>query len=296
VIIGKGKLGQALVQWGGMGEDDLLLGRDDCIPTVLTVSNGCALNMFPVYVCVPEWEVESVILGCPKEKRNDLVFMQSACLETLLKRYGLANKKTTQCLPYFSISPFGLPVEGRVQYDVSKTDGEPKFAGQTVVCGTWRGAVAERLRKQDLHVEVMDYTYWRKQMLERLLFDSLFGLLACVHADSGEKTYGELAQNHWEEIDDMVWELSRAIANIMAVVLLTHVERRVRGLAEGPHWRDRKPQMPTCREYPFRNGMLRSLSRSFTSRGFPSPMPTHDEYLDFVRERKLVSYDVDQDI
>ncbi|EWM20623.1 hypothetical protein Naga_101524g1 [Nannochloropsis gaditana] len=91
-----------------MGEDDLLLGRDDCIPTVLTVSNGCALNMFPIDVCVPEWEVESVILGCPKEKPNDLVFMQSACLETLLKRYGWANKKTTQCLPDFSISPFGF--------------------------------------------------------------------------------------------------------------------------------------------------------------------------------------------
>ncbi|EWM23770.1 hypothetical protein Naga_100411g4 [Nannochloropsis gaditana] len=109
------------------------------------------------------------------------------------------------------------------------------------MCGTWRGAVAERLRKKDLHVEVMDCTYWRRQMLERLLFGSIFGLLACVHAGSGEKTYVQLAQNHWEKIDDMVRELSRAVANIMAVVLLTYVERRVRGLAEGPSWRDRKP-------------------------------------------------------
>ncbi len=31
----------------------------------------------------------------------------------------------------------------------------------------------------------------------------------------------------------MIWELQRAIANCMAVVLLTHTERRLRGLAEG---------------------------------------------------------------
>lgn len=41
----------------------------------------------------------------------------------------------------------------------------------------------------------------RKFMLERLLFDSVFSVISAVH---GGKTYGELAQNHWAEIDDMV--------------------------------------------------------------------------------------------
>ena len=295
VIIGKGKLGQALAEWSTFGKDDVLLGRGEAIPPTLTAANGTVYESFPIYVCVHEWQVEEVILACPTEKRNDLVFMQPACLENLLRRYGLCNKKTTQCVPYFSVSPLGRPVDGRVQYDVSKTDGEPKYAGQTAVCGLWRGAVAERLKKKGLHVDAMDYMYWRKQMLERLLFDSVFGLLACVHAGSGEKTYGELAQNHWEEIDDIVSELNRAVANIMAVVLLTHVDRRLRGLAEGPRWRDMKPRMATAQEYPYRNGVLRSLSRTFTSRGFPSPMVTHDEYLNFAQERKLVSYDVDME-
>lgn len=295
VIIGKGKLGQALAEWSTFGKDDVLVDRGETIPLTLTAANGTVYESFPIYVCVHEWQVEEVILACPKEKRNDLVFMQSACLENLLKRYGLCNKKTTQCVPYFSVSPLGLPIDGRVQYDVSKTDGEPKYAGQTSVCGLWRGAVAERLKKKGLHVVTMDYMYWRKQMLERLLFDSVFGLLACVHAGSGEKTYGELAQNHWEEIDDILSELNRAVANIMAVVLLTHVDRRLRGLAEGPSWRDKRPRMATAQEYPYRNGVLRSLSRTFTSRGFPSPMATHDEYLNFAKERKLVLYDVDME-
>lgn len=38
-------------------------------------------------------------------------------------------------------------------------------------------------------------------MLERLVFDSVFSVISTVH---GGKTYGELAQNHWAEIDDMV--------------------------------------------------------------------------------------------
>ncbi len=33
-------------------------------------------------------------------------------------------------------------------------------------------------------------------MLERLIFDAVFGLLACVHAGSGEKTYGYVV---WRE-------------------------------------------------------------------------------------------------
>ena len=115
---------------------------------------------FPIYVCVPEWEVEGVILSTPKERRADLVFMQTACLENLLKRYGLCGKKQTQCCPYFGVSAIGRPMEGRVQYDVSKSDGEPKYGGETAVCGKWRGAVAERLKRQGLSCLVLDYPFW----------------------------------------------------------------------------------------------------------------------------------------
>ena len=135
---------------------------------------------------------------CPKDKWRDLVFMQAGCMENVLKRYGLCNKKQTQCVPYFWISSIGRAVDGKVKYDTSKTvsqsashniiyirplpvilfsclrvpdmhylcmwakevihtfsfhqDGEPKYAGETVVCGEWRGAVVERLKHVCLSV------------------------------------------------------------------------------------------------------------------------------------------------
>lgn len=36
-----------------------------------------------------------------------------------------------------------------------------------------RGAVAERLQRKGLFCEPLDYTYWRKFMFERLIFDSV---------------------------------------------------------------------------------------------------------------------------
>jgi hypothetical protein len=118
-------------------------------------------------------------------------------------------------------------------------------------------------------------------------------LVALVHGN--DKTYGELAQNHWEELDDMIIEVTRGMQNTMAVVILSHAERRMRGIAEGARWKDKKPRMATKREYPFRNGVFRSLSRMFTTRGFPSPTPTHDEYLEFAQERKLIDYEINLD-
>ncbi len=106
VIIGKGRLGKALAEWGGFAGNsteegktvgDVLVGRGEALPSVLYGrGKGEAYEEFPIYVCVPEWEVEEVILACPKERWADLVFMQTACMEPLLTRYGLRHQKTTQ--------------------------------------------------------------------------------------------------------------------------------------------------------------------------------------------------------
>ncbi len=50
---------------------------------------GTTFTSFPIYVAVPEWEVEGVIQACPKDKRADLVFMQVSQL-SVLRRGGAA--------------------------------------------------------------------------------------------------------------------------------------------------------------------------------------------------------------
>ena len=61
------------------------------------------LKHFPIYVCVPEEEVADVIDSCPEEKREDLVFMSSGCLEPLLKSRGLCRGEQTQATLFFSV-------------------------------------------------------------------------------------------------------------------------------------------------------------------------------------------------
>lgn len=61
------------------------------------------MKEFPIYVCVPEDEVESVIDACPDDKREDLVFLQSGCLEPLLKSKGLCRSEQTQATLYITI-------------------------------------------------------------------------------------------------------------------------------------------------------------------------------------------------
>lgn len=61
------------------------------------------LEEFPIYVCVPEEEVASVIDSCPPEKRPDLVFLQAGCLEPLLKSRGICRPEQTQATLYFRV-------------------------------------------------------------------------------------------------------------------------------------------------------------------------------------------------
>ena len=69
--------------------------------------DGGMVREFPIYVCVPENEVASVIDSCPPEKREDLVFLQSGCLEPLLKSRGLCRNDQTQATLFFSVDKVG---------------------------------------------------------------------------------------------------------------------------------------------------------------------------------------------
>lgn len=48
-------------------------------------------------------QVAGIIDSCPQERRQDLVFMQSGCLEPLLKSRGLCRPEQTQATLFFDI-------------------------------------------------------------------------------------------------------------------------------------------------------------------------------------------------
>lgn len=86
----------------GKGED-VIVTRGGAIPLELPEVGG----KFPIYVCVKEDNVEEVIRSCPKEKVDDLVFMQEGCIETLLKKYALCGNDNTQAVINFKVVGMG---------------------------------------------------------------------------------------------------------------------------------------------------------------------------------------------
>jgi hypothetical protein len=80
--------------------DDVLVSRGGSIPLDLPVIG----REFPIYVCVPEDEIEGVIRACPKEKVDDLVFMAEGNIELLLKKYALCGNDNTQAVINFKVS------------------------------------------------------------------------------------------------------------------------------------------------------------------------------------------------
>ncbi|CAN0215170.1 unnamed protein product [Ascophyllum nodosum] len=163
VIVGKGRLGTALASMG-MGED-MMLGRGEGIPEDIPGSSvgegddGGMVREFPIYVCVPENEVASVIDSCPPEKREDLVFLQSGCLEPLLKSRGLCRNDQTQATLFFSVDKVGARPKEYLTNIGTDSRGEAKLAGETMACGKWKGALAMRLERSAYNLRCAKVRY-----------------------------------------------------------------------------------------------------------------------------------------
>eukprot|EP00961_Rhodomonas_salina_P279486 3775439-Rhodomonas_salina.1 len=109
VIIGNGRIGEMMAT-AGRG-DDVVLGRGGVIPADVDGNRD-----FPIYVCVPNEEVESIIRSCPVDKLDDLVFMQvshsiqlakyhSACSLFFVPLPSLVLRRTCQLASFLSPPP-----------------------------------------------------------------------------------------------------------------------------------------------------------------------------------------------
>ena len=85
-----------------MGRDDLVVRRGDAIP---------ADHPGPIYVCTPTEDLPAVIAACPKEKRDDLVFLQDGMLEPIFAREGIYGP-TQAALFLACMRRGGKPVDG----------------------------------------------------------------------------------------------------------------------------------------------------------------------------------------
>lgn len=172
-IIGKGRIGTALAAMG----EAVMVGRNEPIATV----EG------PIYVCTRNDDLDAVVAATLPQRRPDLIFLQNGMLRTWLEHHNLQDN--TQALIYFAVQSKGdTPVDG----------------GGSVVWGRWAEALCQRLHSAQIDCRVVDRLSFNQQMLEKLLWNCIFGLLSQYY----QLSVGEVVRQHPAAVEILVQELA----------------------------------------------------------------------------------------
>lgn len=224
------ELAEALFSMG-MGDDVVTAPFYDLPPELDGNVN------YPIYVTLPPYLLAEFIQNLPEtylERTDDFVFFSGGLdygnIEDVLKDYGFCRDAQTQVL----ISGVRITKEKRVQ-DLSVRLGtaaneEEKWAGQCTACGKWHGAIAERMFRNDVVCRTDFYREWRRSMWEASLADAVVHLLGVVRAEP--TTVAAVATYYYQEVSDIVWEISGQLRGWKALTLTFGFEERLFGVAE----------------------------------------------------------------
>jgi len=234
-------------------DDDVVLRADDPLP----VSVG-SFDRFPIYVLLSDQELAAFLSSSnfqslrlsspPSDKMADFVFVHAGgdLLESLLRTNSVGGTaQTTLCLQdglvprRGSTSSFSL-VSNQVSLGLDAM-GRPKFAGRSIVSGTWAGSVKERIdtcakvlvseSKASEEEGVVDLGFQRdirRTLFEMSILHCVINLVGAVHQKSSKSTltYQDSAM-YVDEVVDMIQELGRSLKGGLAVVMTYGYEERI---------------------------------------------------------------------
>lgn len=224
VIVGAGRVGTALAKIAG----------------VEPVRRGEAIvdGAGPIIVCTRNNDLAGVLAATPEHRRADLVFVQNGMLSTWLAERGLSQ--STQALLYFAVSSVGAtPVDG----------------GRTVVTGPHAEAVCSLLAAGGLACRRISRLEYRGEMVEKFLWNCIFGLLCQRHSAS----VGQVVDHHHDEVVALTTELlgvcDRALDGVplQPAPLVERLCAYSRSIAD---------YQGAVKEWPWRNGWLVEQERS----------------------------------
>ena len=251
VIVGGGRVGQALAEMGVEG--DVIVRRGESFPSEPKTG--------PIFVATRNDVLEDVIKNTPPERREDLVFMQNGMLQTFLDAQGLGSN--TQALIYFAVAAAGdKPTDG-------VTELNPE--GLTAVTGKWADAVAARFHNGDLSCHVLDASTYEGSMYEKLIWICAMMLVGAQH--EGAKV-GDVATTYKDEVVGLIEELlSGTSACTGANFAPGAVDPLIANAKTVAHF--------PCgvKEFPWRNGYFYGLSEKAIADGKADPFPTHTALL-----------------
>lgn len=250
IIVGGGRVGQALQQMGG--GQDLLVKRGQLVPVDFPG---------PILVCTRNDDLDAVLQSTPQSRWSDLVFFQNGMLEPWFQSKGLGD--ADQVLAYFAVSKLGEPPVDGI------TDTNPE--GLTAAFGKWGSAVAARLQAGGLSCKVLEKEPFQKQMLEKLIWISAFMLVGARHPGA---TVGVVEKDFRSEVDSLISELASAAAAEKGISFEEGIVDRLCAYARAVS------HFPTAvKEFKWRNGWFYSLSEKAIAQGKQDPCPLHTTWL-----------------
>jgi len=260
VIIGAGRMGDALYCMG-VGRD-IVLRREDPFPD--DAPRG------PIYICTRSDDVQAAVAMVPRERHEDLVFVQTGALLPYIDRELAPGLPVTVLLAYFSVPELGdEPVDVR-------TDSDP--SGLTVVGGSgkWAAEVEWRLNSCDgdrlscrrLPEPSFTQAYW-----ERNLWLAAYMLVGSLHEGC---TVGQVELQHRKEVDSLIGELATAVTAVFPDVRWERGQLCERLAA---YARSVKEMPSSIEDFSWRNGPFYDLTLLAKAAGRQDPCPAHTEGL-----------------
>lgn len=251
VVVGGGRVGQALLSMGPPG-GDVLVGRGEKVPDDAAG---------PILVCTRNDDLDAVLEATPKQRWHDLVFFQNGMLDPWFESKGLVD--ANQVLAYFAVSKLGEPPVDGI------TDTNPE--GLTAAFGSWAPAVAARLKNGGLTCKVLEKEAFQKQMLEKLIWISAFMLVGARHPGA---TVGVVEKYYRPEVVSLIAELASAAAVERGLTFDEGIEERLCAYSRAV------AHFPTAvKEFKWRNGWFYSLTEKALAAGKPDPCPLHTAWL-----------------
>mmetsp|Transcript_68464 Transcript_68464/g.164400 ORF Transcript_68464/g.164400 Transcript_68464/m.164400 type:complete len:384 (-) Transcript_68464:8-1159(-) len=261
VIIGGGRVGEALAAMGG--GSDIVVRRGESFPANAPAG--------PIFVCTRNDDLKAIIEMTPKERREDLVFIQNGALLPFLEKELGKETPFTVLLVYFAVAKKGdPPLDG-------KTDTDPDGLSAVDAGGKWADAVAARLHSGDLSCRQLPGAEFSKAYWEKNMWIAAYMLVGALH---GGCTVGEVESEHRAEVDAIITELAGAVAAATPGVAWDDVPLLCDRLAA---YARSVAHFPTAvKEFQWRNGAFYDLSTEAMSKGAPDPCPKHTAGLQSV--------------
>lgn len=226
-LIGAGKIGEALRMRAEEAGQPVRVHRRGWRPGDLATG--------PLLVLTRNDDLESVAAALPSERLADLVLMQNGAL------YHWCRQRAPDATR--GLLHLAVPARG--------DRGRP--SGDTVLTGTHADAVARWLTAIGVPASTVPASQFRQIELEKLVWNTTFGLLCDVYAMS----VGEVLEHHTASAEGLLMELAEVGARGLGL------DRVPDGLLDKVRHETRRiySYRASVKDWPWRNGWFIKLAR-----------------------------------